>query len=135
MHIIGHLIPRIIFWIGIAAVAYLTTAPVSELVSVTPDTLLPSGEGIRDKVEHFASYAALGGTGIIGYSGRRSAVMLMIGLLAFGIILELAQFFVPGRSPGIDDVVANGLGTLAGAIIAKLICRIWAPRVTVGANT
>jgi VanZ family protein len=135
MYLIGHLIPRVIFWFGIAVVAYLTTAPVSQLVSVTPDTLLPSGEGIHDKVEHFASYAALAGMGIIGYSGRRSAITLMMGLLAFGISLELAQIFVPGRSPGIDDVVANVLGTLAGASIAKLICRKWPSRVTVGANT
>lgn len=74
-----------------------------------------------DKVEHFLEYALLGllvaramrilsGAG----AGRVILVTTLLGA-AFGATDELHQFFVPGRDSSIFDLIADTLGSAAGA--------------------
>lgn len=46
-----------------------------------------------------------------------TAALCVVGL---GVAIELAQAWVPYRSPSFADVVADALGMLAGALLASL---------------
>lgn len=54
---------------------------------------------------------------------RRSAALLLGGLLGamFGLIVELAQLFMPSRTPSILDVICNGTGAAIGACIGHIL--------------
>ena len=44
-------------------------------------------------------------------------VALLGTLVSVGV--EVAQFWIPGRSPGIGDLLTNGTGTLLGALALR----------------
>lgn len=81
----------------------------------------------QDKVMHFITYAVLGffAARAVGpvrgaMSWRRVAVAAMCALL-YGVSDEFHQSFVPGRSPSVFDLLADGLGGWAGAWFARYL--------------
>lgn len=48
-----------------------------------------------------------------------AAFMGMVVSVAF----EVVQIWIPGRVVALDDIILNGAGTLAGAVIASLVYR------------
>ncbi len=82
----------------------------------------------RDKGVHFAEYAVLGAcfahAVAITWPGRgfRGALSAWLFACAFGLLDELHQAFVPGRSADIVDLGADALG----AVVAVSI--VWALR-------
>lgn len=77
-----------------------------------------------DKLLHALAYGGLAVLAVVGTSTRRGgpgrAARLEAALLAsmYGIVDELHQSFVPGRSASIADWLADSLGALAGAFVA-----------------
>lgn len=83
--------------------------------------------GHFDKMVHFFEYTVLAvliGRGL--YSTGRSLstghilLILMLGS-GYGILMELVQRFVPGRSAALGDVMANVAGMVFGIILARLV--------------
>lgn len=86
------------------------------------------------KLAHFTEYAALGFFLALHFYELRSRLGLnlkyvwaeIIGIL-YAVSDELHQFFVPGRGPGVADVLIDSAGALAGIAIMlcliKLFCR------------
>jgi hypothetical protein len=69
--------------------------------------------GHVDKLQHAAAFIALWTLG--QRAGlRQPAWLLALGLLVFGVAIELAQSFTPDRHPSLGDIVANGVGIAAG---------------------
>lgn len=69
-----------------------------------------------DKVFHFLIFATI--TYVVTLNARESRLIaLSILLIVFGIFVEGAQHFIPSRSAGIDDVIANTLGVLTPTIM------------------
>lgn len=99
---------RFAFWLLALTIAALSLLPRDQAIPV----------GNFDKIAHFAAYAALAAAGTLG--ARSSAEMLGLALfaMALGGGLELLQAYVPGRSPGLVDFLADGLGVLAGGAAA-----------------
>jgi glycopeptide antibiotics resistance protein len=56
--------------------------------------------------------------GAIGGWWRRPAILLLAGIVSLSI--ETAQFAIPGRSPNLYDLVANGTGALVGYAAAAV---------------
>jgi VanZ family protein len=46
-----------------------------------------------------------------------------LGLLAFGVFIELVQSQIPGRDAEAMDVVADSIGILGGLLLAWLLQR------------
>ena len=110
---------------------WLWGPPLAEIVALfwissQPNlTRLPGG--VSDKVAHFAAFFVLGALVLRATAGGRwSGVTLRAALVAFviaagyGALDELHQMLTPGRFPGVDDWVADALGTLT-ALVAGLI--------------
>lgn len=113
-------VPLIIYWIVLFTA---TTIPVERLPSV----------GISDKFSHFLAYFVLAVLVYLTLIYQRKSkflfdkaatVTIVIGLF-YGVVDELHQMLVPGRSAETLDWVADAFGTFAGvAIISFLINRL-----------
>ncbi|MCM2252178.1 MAG: VanZ family protein [Ramlibacter sp.] len=75
-----------------------------------------------DKANHALAFAALAILGCWSWPGRARNVLL--GLLAYGALLELLQALVPYRSAETLDLLADGVGLLAGWQAALLLRRL-----------
>lgn len=112
--------PRISFY----AAALLVGA-----LSLVPGQVLPA-TSVSDKLEHLLAYAALGLIGATTARNGNRAVGSVLGVIAFGIAIELVQSFLPGRLAEIGDAVADAVGAVAGGAIAMALRR----RVAAGAG-
>ena len=77
---------------------------------------------LRDKGVHFLEYGALGllvaHATLRTWPHRSAARTLPLAVLicvAWGVLDEIHQAFVPGRSADVLDLVADTLGTVSGA--------------------
>lgn len=78
-----------------------------------------------DKINHASAFAALTVSACFGFPGsRRRVLLVMLGLLALGGLIEVVQYFVPGRDSDWHDVVADALGMAVGAFIALPLLRL-----------
>jgi VanZ family protein len=75
-----------------------------------PDT------GVNDKISHLVTYFILGGWFGLLATNRSSLGWTIIGLIAYGILLELLQGMTAHRYAEWGDVLANASGTLAGTL-------------------
>ncbi len=80
-----------------------------------------TGSGIIRKLAHFTEFAALGMTltWLFGMLRKNRNLPLLLGTAA-ACIDETIQAFVPGRSPGIRDVLIDSCGVLAGILLLHL---------------
>ena len=104
-------------------------------LSWTPSQLslyIKRSEFFIRKLAHFSEYAALGLSLILPlrafYSGsfKKKTLFLTSWMIciAYAASDELHQFFSPGRSPQIRDVVIDSFGALAGILLGLLLIRI-----------
>jgi len=103
--------PRLWLSLGWIAVAAAT------LACLVPTEQLPQPPDISDKTEHFLAYLVLS----VWFAGiyRRSRYWIIaIGLIAMGILIELAQEAMGlGRQGDMLDVIANCSGVLTGLLL------------------
>ena len=77
-------------------------------------------ENSWDKANHFIAFAALYVTLHFGFCRLNLGAKVAI-LLAYGIQIEIAQSFVPGRYFSLLDVVADGIGIVFGILAARIL--------------
>ncbi len=107
--------------------AAMATVIVGELLPATSEPIVLIGElGVSDKVIHFAAYTLLAFIPVLAFR-KRTGLLCAVAMIALGVALEFAQRLSPGRSFEIADMLANGLGVLAGAA-AALVARALARR-------
>jgi VanZ family protein len=98
----------------------------SLVIAVVVGSLLPGDSpvlkeldslAVNDKAEHFLAYA-----GLAFVPTLHETVAKLRGFLALaaimGILLELGQLLVPGRTCDLYDAFADGVGILAGFLLA-----------------
>lgn len=79
---------------------------------------------VHDKLVHLLLYGVLGAT--LGWAKRMSPrsvphwTLLILGL-AYGVVDELHQRFVPNRVASVDDVVADSIGLVIGYLAILLL--------------
>ena len=114
---------RLIFWAVTAGywvlIATLTHLPPKDLPHLSVD----------DKLQHFLAYAGL--AGVLGmalwvtFPARRTLPFLVFGVaLLYGAIDEYTQQFV-GRTPELDDWLADAAGAAAGVLPAAILQRVF----------
>nr|WP_314904375.1 VanZ family protein [uncultured Campylobacter sp.] len=98
------------FFIFLIAIEYLALTPAQiKLI-----------ENSWDKANHFIAFAALYVTLHFGFSRLNLGAKVVI-LLAYGIQIEAAQSFVPGRYFSLLDIVADGIGIVFGILLVKIL--------------
>jgi hypothetical protein len=75
-----------------------------------------------DKFLHGTTFAILAcGIGLAsGLQGSRGLVISISGALMIGVLDEWHQIYLPGRHPSWDDLLADAVGSLAGAALLML---------------
>ena len=98
------------------------------IIAITLLSLLPPKSGLElgksDKLNHFLAYAILSlNFGFISTKIRSYFIGIPF-LIAYGILIEFFQGFVPGRDPSFYDALANFVGVFSGFFIFRLFSRI-----------
>jgi VanZ family protein len=71
-----------------------------------------------DKLVHFLLFVGCGYWVTRGWLGVYSWPGLLLALLAYGVLTEVIQVFVPGRGLSVGDMMADALGAAFGLIWA-----------------
>ncbi len=87
------------------------------LIAVAALSLLPMPDvGVSDKLSHVVTYVFLAGWFGLLAANWRILAATVVGLMAYGILLELLQGMTSYRYLEWADMVANGSGILIGAL-------------------
>lgn len=90
-------------------------------VSLRPaDVTVP---GQWDKVGHFVTYAVFSVLGARLSKAPGRYLLICIGIVAYGGLMEFGQSFMPDRMMSAYDFLANAIGVAVGAIFARVISR------------
>ena len=106
---------RIAAWSCVVLLAILSWLPGDAMIRT----------GIDGRIEHVTAYL---GTMLVvsaAYAVRSGVLRLGLLLIGYAAILELGQNFAPGRHPSPFDFAASSLGVIAGAIIFRLVWRLF----------
>jgi len=88
------------------------------LLAVGTVSLMPVPDvGVNDKLSHLVTYFFLGGWFSLLATNRVSLGWTIVGLIAYGILLELLQGMTAYRYAEWGDVLANASGTMAGILL------------------
>lgn len=91
------------FWVLVLATLWL---------SLMPAERIPSTFRFWDKAQHALGFAALAYSGLMGYA--RQARLVVLGLVVFGIAIEVTQHLSGWRHGDWLDWVADCAGLLTG---------------------
>ena len=88
------------------------------LLGVAVASLVPGPDiGVSDKLSHLVTYFLLAGWFSLLAANRISLGWTVIGLIAYGMLIELLQGMTSYRYPEWGDVLANAIGVLAGILL------------------
>jgi VanZ family protein len=93
---------RALFWVACLAIGVLSLLPVAYLP--------PAAFDWWDKAQHALAFLVLSGLGLAGYP--RQVARVLLGLLIFGALIELAQALTGWRYGEWQDWLADGVGVL-----------------------
>lgn len=82
--------------------------------SLVPQVEFPVDFWNADKLYHSAAYGWLAVLPMMGIALRRLALPAALSMIILGVLLEIGQYYIPGRSFSLLDITANGLGALLG---------------------
>jgi VanZ family protein len=85
--------------------------------SLNPDVRPPSNNDM-DKLLHVMAYAVIAGAPFMVFGTWHMASLVAMSVPLMGVLIELGQTLVPGRSGDLLDVAADCLGALAGTIVS-----------------
>lgn len=100
---------RWMFWACLLAVLALSLLPLSPQLPTTG----------WDKTNHLLAFCLLAMLGNQAYRSR--TVMVLLGLLAYGGMIEVLQSFTPDRMAEWADLLADSLGLAMGLALRTLL--------------
>lgn len=97
------------------------------VLAVCVASLLPQEDSVPlghfDKLAHAGAYALTAFVGVLGARTRRGWLTVAAMTLALGVLMEVLQSYVPGRSASIGDLIADVVGVMAGIWLAATSLR------------
>lgn len=90
--------------------------------SIIPSLSPPSAHHL-DLLIHFGVYVVLAALPAALLERLRVVIALGVLLAGVGLVIEMAQSYVPGRSSSELDLIANCLGILLGLAVGRLLRR------------
>lgn len=101
---------RVAFFLALATLTWLSLAPQDQLPAIN----------LWDKLAHAVAFAALATLIHAGWPDARRTT-LWTALIGFGLMMEVLQIPVPGRTFSWLDLVADATGIAAYAAAARLL--------------
>lgn len=106
-------------WIGLVGTAY------GVYLALRPSSPLPPWFPGSDKLQHAASYIALG-LWFAALFERRYLLRVALGLFTLGLLVEWLQASMPyGREAEWLDIVANGAGIAVAVALSAALRESW----------
>lgn len=110
--------PLLVYWI----ILFIATS--------IPAQSVPSF-GVGDKLEHFSAYCILAGLLHLAlsiqdkslFSKRYAALLTVAIIMIYGVLDELHQMLIPGRSAEFLDWAADGIGAICGVLIISFLIK------------
>ena len=81
----------------------------------------PIQEAVNDKLGHLAAFALLALLVHACWPHRDFDWRMILPLLAYGIAIECAQYFIPNRFFSLLDILADGTGILLYLLLLPLL--------------
>lgn len=115
---------RRLFWLWTAALA------ATVIGSLMPADLVDRLDvfDLRDAVQHFSAYFLLALLPPLWSRSRATAIRVCCTMPLLGVLLEYLQQLTPDRSFQYEDMVANTVGTVVGALCGFTYYRWHRPR-------
>lgn len=109
-----------------SAISKIVGTILSWLFPGPEDLVEGTGQGILRKIAHFTEFFTLGMllTWLVGMAGKKPFLIPALAGLAVACIDETIQIFVPGRGPGVLDVLIDFAGVALG-MGALYLCHLW----------
>jgi VanZ family protein len=89
------------------------------IFSSRPVIALPLGQW--DKLGHFLAYGLFAVLAFFIVKTRKSYLWLCLGIIVYSGLLEVLQYYIPGRVMSLYDLGANSIGVALGAISATVL--------------
>jgi VanZ family protein len=109
---------------GMLRAVWLLTVACVVTGSLVPSTSAPirffDELRVSDKALHFGAYLTMMVLPAV-HERRLVTVLVALGTIAMGVLLEYGQLFVPGRTWDVRDMAANTAGVLCGLIFVLLL--------------
>ncbi len=99
--------------------SFFITFGVIEYLALTPQHIEVL-DGLWDKQNHFIAFFVLFVLLSFMYS-HFSTLKKTLLLLLVGFQIEATQYFIPGRSSSLMDIVADSVGIIIGIIVCRAI--------------
>lgn len=104
------LMAKVLFWLACLVITALSLSPVEMLTAPIFDWW--------DKAQHASAFFALCCLGLFAYPIRPWRVI--VGLLGFGILIEVMQYFTGYRFAELSDFLADSVGVTLGTFTVWL---------------
>jgi len=104
---------RLSFWIVVALLLYLT---------ITPTPPKPIHIPQIDKLYHCIAFTGTTFLLLAAYQSVKQYWVIAL-MTSLGVIIEIIQYFVPGRGFSIADMVADFVGVLVGVTVFKILTK------------
>lgn len=105
---------RLSLCLSLLGISYLAFTPVSH----------PVMEHLWDKSNHLFAFFVLAGLLDFSFPGTRFNGRKWLLLLAYGLLIEVVQYFIPNRYFSLLDVVADMAGVLVYVCTMPLLARM-----------
>ncbi len=105
---------RIAFGLALILVTHLTTTTHA----------YPGTEAINDKLAHAGTFLGLAFLADFSFPRSRFGWAKGLGLLAYGLAIEISQHFLPTRTFSLGDLAADALGLAAYVTMVPLLRRV-----------
>lgn len=107
------------FFVALALFTYVALMPATYITTNQPDHTL-----------HFVGNILLFLSASVAALGRMKLGILILLLVPYSMLIELAQWLSPSRQVDSADIVANMLGLICGYVIAHTIEWVWGKLVS-----
>ncbi|EPR43797.1 VanZ family protein [Desulfovibrio sp. X2] len=108
-----------------ARTVWLVSLLVTAVGALFPHGSLPPGHFLRVGYDHWAhslDWAWLTALPFL-FLHRSRALTMSLGLVGFGLLIEVLQFFVPGRGCQLSDLASDIVGAAIGVCAGLLLQR------------
>jgi len=106
---------------------WLVSLAATALLALYPKANLLSGEMLAVRNDHWAHILNWAWLALLpfGFERRRiRAATRSLLAVPFGIVLEILQYYVPGRSFELSDIASDALGTALGFACGLILSRL-----------